>query len=231
MLQKLRAAQQTGQIQRLSMSQPSFQLQLSWRVDVIDEMKTEAVDRWTTSLYAKHEHLESRQLARLAHLYGALHAAALPAPSPSRSDDEDEEDLDEKARALETKLVHYFEDDINEEKEDDEHLLHSMLRPLTAPLVESIERDTRALIQLRLGGNPMEETEAEEDKSREEIKWTSYAVAKVFHGLTTPQLPTRQWRDHVCWRRYSDVAFERIVRIAQDVLEGQDAECRSTSTS
>ncbi|ETM02104.1 hypothetical protein L917_01378 [Phytophthora nicotianae] len=231
MLQKLRAAQQTGQIQRLSMSQPSFQLQLSWRVDVIDEMKTEAVDRWTTSLYAKHEHLESRQLARLAHLYGALHAAALPAPSPSRSDDEDEEDLDEKARALETKLVHYFEDDINEEKEDDEHLLHSMLRPLTAPLVESIERDTRALIQLRLGGNPMEEAEAEEDKSREEIKWTSYAVAKVFHGLTTPQLPTRQWRDHVCWRRYSDVAFERIVRIAQDVLEGQDAECRSTSTS
>ncbi|KAG3241271.1 hypothetical protein PI124_g13852 [Phytophthora idaei] len=231
MLQELRAAQQTGQIQRLSLSQPAFQLQLSWRVDVTEAMKADAVDRWTVSLYVKHEHLESRQLARLAHLYGALHAAALAAPSPSRRDveNEEEEDLEGKARALETKFVHYFEDDVvggdAEEKEDD-LVLQKMLRPLTASLIEAIERDTRSLVQLRLGGNPREESDAEEDKSSEEIKWTSYAVAKVFHGLTTPQLPTRQWRDHVCWRRYSDVAFERIVQIAHRVLaEDQASEC------
>ncbi|KAF1776695.1 P-loop containing nucleoside triphosphate hydrolase [Phytophthora cactorum] len=231
MLQELRAAQQTGQIQRLSLSQPAFQLQLSWRVDVTEAMKAEAVDRLTVSLYAKHEHLESRQLARLAHLYGALHAAALAAPSPSRHDVENEEEeyLEGKARALETKFVHYFEDDAvggdAEEKEDD-LVLQKMLRPLTASLIEAIERDTRSLVQLRLGENPREESDAEEDKSSEEIKWTSYAVAKVFHGLTTPQLPTRQWRDHVCWRRYSDVAFERIVQIAHRVLaEDQASEC------
>ncbi|EEY62391.1 uncharacterized protein PITG_14825 [Phytophthora infestans T30-4] len=215
MLQELRAAQQTGQIQRLTLSQPAFQLQLSWRVDETEEMKTEAAERWTASLYAKHEHLESRQLARLAQLYSALHAAALPAPSPSRPHDENEEDLESKALALETKLVHYFEDEDSDEGEEDERLLHKMLRPLTASLIEAIERDTSSLIQLRLGGNPMEESSAED---REEIMWTSYAVAKVFHGLTTPQLPTRQWRDHVCWRRYSDVAFERIVQIANRVL-------------
>ncbi|KAF4031633.1 hypothetical protein GN244_ATG16515 [Phytophthora infestans] len=194
MLQELRASQQTGQIQRLTLSQPAFQLQLSWRVDETEEMKTEAAERWTASLYAKHEHLESRQLARLAQLYSALHAAALPAPSPSRPHDENEEDLEN-----------------SDEGEEDERLLHKMLRPLTASLIEAIERDTSSLIQLRLGGSPMEESNAED---REEIMWTSYAVAKVFHGLTTPQLPTRQWR----WRRYSDVAFERIVQIAIRVI-------------
>ncbi|KAF4031631.1 hypothetical protein GN244_ATG16513 [Phytophthora infestans] len=228
MLQELRAAQQTGQIQRLTLSQPAFQLQLSWRVDETEEMKTEAAERWTASLYAKHEHLESRQLARLAQLYSALHAAALPAPSPSRPHDENEEDLESKALALETKLVHYFEDEDSDEGEEDERLLHKMLRPLTASLIEAIERDTSSLIQLHLGGNPMEESSAED---REEIMWTSYAVAKVFHGLTTPQLPTRQWRDHVCWRRYSDVAFERIVQIANRVLVEDQATASKDSAS
>eukprot|EP00644_Phytophthora_capsici_P013225 jgi/Phyca11/540977/estExt2_Genewise1Plus.C_PHYCAscaffold_50928 len=68
MLQELRAAQQTGQIQRMTLSQPAFQVQLSWRVEVTEEIKAEAVDRWTGVLYAKHEHLESRQLKRLVML-------------------------------------------------------------------------------------------------------------------------------------------------------------------
>ncbi|KAE9018332.1 hypothetical protein PR001_g12809 [Phytophthora rubi] len=234
LLQEMRAAQQTGQIQRFSLSQPAFQLQLSWRTELTDKMKVEVVSRWTKLLYAKHEHLESRQLARLAHLYGALYAAALPAPLPTTTtrngedEDEDEEDLDDKAHALEVKLVRYFEDDDGDdaaggndvEDDEDEHLLQKMLRPLTESLIEAIERDARSLVQLRLGGGgPLEGSDTEENKTSEEgIKWTSYAVAKVFHGLTTPQLPTRQWRDHVCWRRYSDVAFERIVQIAHKVI-------------
>ncbi|KAL4139655.1 hypothetical protein PRIC2_003150 [Phytophthora ramorum] len=245
MLQELRAAQQTGQIQRLSLSQPAFQVQLGWRADLSKEMKAEAVDRWTGTLYAKHEHLEARQLARLAHLYGALYAAALPTPSPtaSRRGGEDEEDegeaVEEKARALECKLVRYFEDDDDgdegkddptDQGDEDEHLLQTMLRPLTPSLIEAIERDSHSLIQLRLGGGgPMEGSEAEEDKS-EDNKWTSYAVAKVFHGLTTPQFPTKQWRDHVSWRRYADVPFERIVQIAHKVLREDQAASAAGST-
>ncbi|KAG1683101.1 hypothetical protein DVH05_028629 [Phytophthora capsici] len=221
MLQELRAAQQTGQIQRMTLSQPAFQVQLSWRVEVMEEIKAEAVDRWTAVLYAKHEHLESRQLKRLVQLYDALNAAALPAPAPSNH--EEEEDLDEKALALETKLVLYFEDDVDEKDKSEEDQLLKVLRPLTASLIESIERDTRSLVLLRLGGEGPKEESEESKSNTEDAKWTSYAVAKVFHGLTTPQLPTRQWRDHVCWRRYSDVAFERIVHIANKVLqEDQD---------
>ncbi|KAG1687657.1 hypothetical protein DVH05_004687 [Phytophthora capsici] len=217
MLQELRAAQQTGQIQRMTLSQPAFQVQLSWQMEVTEEIKAEAVDRWTAVLYAKHEHLESRQLKRLVQLYDALNAAALPAPAPSNH--EEEEDLDEKALALETKLVHYFEDDVDEKDKSEEDQLLKVLRPLTASLIESIERDTRSLVLLRLGGEGPKEESEESKSNAEDAKWTSYAVAKVFHGLTTPQLPTRQWRDHVCWRRYSDVAFERIVHIANKVLQ------------
>ncbi|GMF47345.1 unnamed protein product [Phytophthora fragariaefolia] len=242
LLQELRAAQQTGQIQRFSLSEPAFQLQLSWAVALNEEVKLDVVDRWTRLLYAKHEHLESRQLGRLAHLYGALYSAALPAPSLTAAlchgeSKEDGENLEDKAHALESKLERYFEDDDNDQEEDcaddgndvvgdeDEHLLQKQLRPLTASLIEAIERDARSLIQLRLGaGGPQECSDTDENKGNAEgIKWTSHAVAKVFHGLTTPQLPTRQWRDHVCWRRYSDVAFERIVQIAHKVLSEDQA--------
>ncbi|CAI5745887.1 unnamed protein product [Peronospora destructor] len=233
MLQELRTAQQTGHVQHLSLYQPAFQIQLSWQVELSKKMKAEVVERWTNILYAKHEHLESRQLARLAHLYGALHTAALPTPSPiaSRHRIEDEEDetevLGDKALALETKLEHYFDDDDDkndgneaESGSEDKHLLQKILRPLTPSLIESIERDTCSLIQLRLdGSDPMEGCEAEGHKNTDDgTKWTSYSVAKVFHGLTTPQLPIRLWRDHLCWRRYSDVAFEHIVQIVNKVL-------------
>ncbi|CAH0478143.1 unnamed protein product [Peronospora belbahrii] len=230
MLQELRAAQQTGRIQRLSLSEPAFQVQLSWQVGLSDEMKGEVVEQWTKTLYAKHEELESRQLARLAYLYEALHAAALPTPSPTASRHQVEnktEDLEDKARVLETKLVRYFDDedektdgDEAEQCHEDKHRLQKMLRPLTSSLMESIEHDTRSLVQLRLGGNyAMKGREAVDDKDTEEgMKWTSYSVAKVFHGLTSPQLSIQQWRDHFCWRRYSDVAFEDIVQIAHKVL-------------
>uniref|UniRef100_A0AAV1V1F7 DNA 3'-5' helicase n=1 Tax=Peronospora matthiolae TaxID=2874970 RepID=A0AAV1V1F7_9STRA len=231
MLQELRAAKQAGQIQHLSRSQPAFQVQLSWHADLSETTKAEIVDHFTTTLYAKHKHLESRQLSRLAHLYGALRAAALPTPSPAElrrrvHDDNLEEDLEDKARALEAKFARYF-DDYNEldvggtdEINEGDCLLQTKMRPLTPSLIESIERDTMSLIQLRVSdGNVMESSEAEEDmKSAEGSSWTSFMVAKIFHGLPTPQLSSRQWRDHICWRRYSDVAYERIVQIAQKVL-------------
>ncbi|UIZ25664.1 hypothetical protein KXD40_006523 [Peronospora effusa] len=233
MLQELRIAQQTGHVQRLSLCQPAFQIQLSWQVELSEKMKAEVVERWTNTLYAKHEHLESRQLARLAHLYGALHTAALPTPSPtaSRHRIEDEKDetkvLEDKALALEAKFERYFDDD--DEKNDgiegesgfeDKHLLQKIQQPLTSSLIESIERDTCSLVQLRLdGSDPMEGSEAKGHKNSDDgTKWTSYSVAKVFHGLTTPQLSIQRWRDHLCWRRYSDVAFEHIVQIVNKVL-------------
>ncbi|RLN71121.1 hypothetical protein BBJ29_006335 [Phytophthora kernoviae] len=240
MLQELRAAQQAGQIQLFSLSHPAFQLQLTWGADANLESKTKAVDRWTSLLYSKHKHLEARQLARLAHLHGALHAAAIPAPSTASlktdSDEDDSECLEEKAQALETKLMHYFDDDDDiagangvGDVGDDDRLLQKLLRPLTSDLIECIERDARDLVQLRLGRGGvepmMEVSEAGEgDEEPECNQWTSYAVAKVFHGLTTPRFPTRQWRDHVCWRRYADVAFERIVQIAHKVLLEDQAE-------
>ncbi|RLN87426.1 hypothetical protein BBJ28_00018694 [Nothophytophthora sp. Chile5] len=225
MLQELRAAQQAGQIQRFSLSQPAFQVRVAWETatdQASEASRREVVEQWTGVLYAKHEHLETRQLARLAHLHGALHAAALPVSTLRGEAEEDEEEgRERKARALESKLVHYFDDDEAEDDGEDTQLLQKLLRPLTPALIESIERDARALVQLRLssgdGGAVGDEVKAAEAEEEEE-KWTSYAVAKVFHGLTTPRFPTRKWRDHVCWRKYMDVAFERLIQIANKVL-------------
>ncbi|RLN88189.1 hypothetical protein BBJ28_00015935 [Nothophytophthora sp. Chile5] len=233
MLQELRAAQQAGQIQRFSLSQPAFQVRVAWKTatdQASEASRREVVERWTGVLYTKHEHLETRQLARLAHLHGALHVAALPVPALRGETEEDEEGERElKARALENKLVHYFDDDEAEDDGEDMQLLQKLLRPLTLTLIESIERDARALVQLRLSsggdgavGDEVKAAEAEE----EEEKWTSYAVAKIFHGLTTPRFPTRKWRDHVCWRKYMDVAFERLIQITNKVLlEDQEGMC------
>ncbi|KAL7995081.1 putative DNA helicase, ATP-dependent, RecQ type, helicase Cas3, CRISPR-associated, core [Plasmopara halstedii] len=214
MLQDLRVAQQTGQIQRLTLSRPAYQIQVSGQIKLTDDMKDEAIERWTTVLYAKHEKLESRQLVRLAHLYAALHAASLP--SSTSTEKHVDKDLDDKAQYLAVKLTQYFENDNDIHADEDEELLQKLLRPLSASLIECIERDTRSLVQEGLSGVYL--TDEGTPKNNEEIKWTSYAVAKVFHGLTTPLFPARQWRDHLCWRKYTDVAFERIVIIAHKVL-------------
>ncbi|TDH72149.1 hypothetical protein CCR75_004688 [Bremia lactucae] len=213
MLQELRSEQQTGRIQRISLSQPAFQIQFSGPRNRTDAMSTEAIERWTTVLYAKHQHLESCQLSRLEHLYGALHAAAIPASFSTETRNEDS-----KVHALETSLKRYFEEEDGEIDDQDESLLTNSLRPLSATLVESIERDTRSLMQLRLQSEGLV-IDSEEVASGEEGMWTSYAVAKVFHGLTTPLLLSKQWRDHIFWRRYADVAFERLVKIAHKVLD------------
>lgn len=49
-------------------------------------------------------------------------------------------------------------------------------------------------------------------------RWTSYSVAKVFHGLASPCFPLVRWRDHSCWKKYEGFAFEQLVRIAEKVL-------------
>ncbi|TYZ62163.1 hypothetical protein PybrP1_009634 [[Pythium] brassicae (nom. inval.)] len=54
-------------------------------------------------------------------------------------------------------------------------------------------------------------------------RWTSYSVAKVFHGLASPCFPLLRWRDHGCWKKYDAFAFEQLVRIAEKVLVEENA--------
>ncbi|KAI9917143.1 hypothetical protein PsorP6_012364 [Peronosclerospora sorghi] len=213
LLQELRGAQQRGELQRLTLARPAFYVHVRCPHDERDRMDAHDVARWTHVLYAKHAHLESHQVARLGQLYGALSAAALPVPSSGGAEQETEHEANAraaKARVLETKIVQYFDD---HERMGNGQWLETLLRPLTPSLVDAIERDVAALVEsFRENGNKA-------------MTWTSVAVAKVFHGLSSPRFPARAWRDHVAWRRYADVAFERLVQIAAKVV-GEPTEAR-----
>ncbi|KAI9905349.1 hypothetical protein PsorP6_013565 [Peronosclerospora sorghi] len=76
---------------------------------------------------------------------------------------------------------------------DNGQCLETLLQPLTPSMTEAIKRDVAALV------------ECFRDNGKEPMTWTSVAVAKLFHGLSSPRFPARDGREHVAWRRYADV--------------------------
>ncbi|KAI9918131.1 hypothetical protein PsorP6_012741 [Peronosclerospora sorghi] len=123
-------------------------------------MDAHDVARWTHVLYAEHAHLESRQVARLGQLYGALCAAALLVASSggAKETEKEEKARAAKARLVETKLVQYFDD---HEALSIESMENG--QSLTRSLTEAIERDVAALVKCF------------RDNGKEAMTWTSVA--------------------------------------------------------
>lgn len=233
LLQLLRQAQLDGQVQRVTLEARAFHVRVQYRPGTSVADKHALAAAIARELFVQHERMEARQLARLARLYAALSAAAVPVDSrhQANAQDDGEEEEEEKAQALEQKLSRYFHDEedgdgADEEEAADQKLLSQVLEPLTASMVEQIERDARALVTLTQrdvdnAGGEAESTDKEEEDAR--LPWTSLSVARVFHGLGSPAFPVRQWREHPLWRKYDAVAFEKLARIADRVVrEGGD---------
>ena len=53
-----------------------------------------------------------------------------------------------------------------------------------------------------------------------EHTWSGRAVARIFHGIASPNFPAKQWgRVRSAWRSHLDVDFNLLVRMAtQEVL-------------
>ncbi|KAI9895194.1 hypothetical protein PsorP6_018603 [Peronosclerospora sorghi] len=151
LLQELRGAQQRGELQSLTLARPAFYVHVRCPNDELDRMDAHDVARWTHVFYAKHALLESRQVARLGQLYGALSAAALLVASSGGAKETEKEAKARaaKARVLETKLVQYFDDHeaLAIEIMDNGQCLETLLQPLTPSLTEAIERDVAALVE------------------------------------------------------------------------------------
>ncbi len=47
---------------------------------------------------------------------------------------------------------------------------------------------------------------------------TPRALARILHGIGSPAWPASQWSKHVDWGRRKDVAFESVMRCAEEVL-------------
>ncbi|KAI9920039.1 hypothetical protein PsorP6_015492 [Peronosclerospora sorghi] len=133
LLQELRGAQQRGELQSLTLARPAFYVHVRCPNDERDRMDAHDVERWTHVLYAKHTHLELRQVARLGQLYRALCAAALPVASSggAKETEKESEARVAKARVLETKLVQYFDNHeaLTIESMDNGQCLKTLLQP------------------------------------------------------------------------------------------------------
>jgi hypothetical protein len=231
LLQQLRQAQLDGQVQRVTLEAPAFHVKVQFPSGTTAEQKMKLAEALARDLFAQHELMERRQLARLARLYAALSAAAVPASQCNRDEEEDEE-TEEKASELEHELTRYFHDEdggagADEEEKADLKLLGEVLEPLTASMVEYVERDSLALVALTRrdvdaadGNGDAEDKPTDEEDAQ--LPWTSLSVARVFHGLGSPAFPVRQWRQHPLWRRYDGVAFEKLARVADRVLRDGD---------
>lgn len=46
-------------------------------------------------------------------------------------------------------------------------------------------------------------------------------VAKIFHGISSPNYPAVMWHRCKYWRSYSNIDFKQIVRLANNVLVGR----------
>lgn len=220
LLQAVRRAQMDGHIQRFTLEKPAFRLELQWKSQPTEADKLDFVSSWTERLYSKHIALETTNLNRLTSLYGALYAASVPAMDPSQLQKKSPEELSEQeasqAKVLEDKLAQYFDDAMTDP--NDEVVMKQALQRLTPQVIESIERDVRSLIQSPRG---LTDDNGQEDAAAASTQpeWTSYSLAKILHGITTPCFPSKRWRDHPAWRQHTATAFESIVTIADKVLQ------------
>ena len=49
--------------------------------------------------------------------------------------------------------------------------------------------------------------------------WTGRAVARIFHGIQSPNFPAKQWgRVFRFWRKHLDVDFNFLVKIATEEI-------------
>ena len=50
---------------------------------------------------------------------------------------------------------------------------------------------------------------------------SSRAVARILHGIASPQFPAIDWSNHRLWRRYADADFNTLRLLAQEEIRAE----------
>ena len=140
-----------------------------------------------------HKQVENRERAELSGL--SRLAKAFSAVSYSRQEESGEEDEMRSAK-LKGFVREYFTEEERREGEPEER-------------VETCEHEQQVRGAIRAFVN-----------QNQEHTWSGRAVARVFHGIQSPNFPAKQWgRVRSAWRSHLDVDFNLLVRMAtQEVL-------------
>ncbi|ODN03903.1 ATP-dependent DNA helicase Q4 [Orchesella cincta] len=167
---------------------------LAYRVTSPGSMSDEDADEVLNTLHGRNVRQERTQLYQLQRVYHALLSISMPNIN-NLCDTHDED----KSDALKKFIHEYFSEDnmytspdFNTQDETD----------IDNDKIEDLRRSIRHLVD-----------------SSGDTPFTTRAVAKIFQGISSPCFPADVWyRNREFWRRYMDLDFHLICRIAAEEL-------------
>ncbi|XP_042638944.1 ATP-dependent DNA helicase Q4 [Orycteropus afer afer] len=173
--------------------------ELAFHLRCRGDLSAEDKDQLCEFLHGRVRAREQEALARLRHTFQAFHSVAFPSCGPCL-----EQPDNERSSRLKALLRHYFEEEEEppgpESKEEEEGPEPGQAR--LQDWENQIRQDIRQLLFLW-----------------PEEKFSSRAVARIFHGIGSPCYPAQVYgRDRRFWRKYLHVNFHALMQLATEEL-------------
>lgn len=162
------------------------------------DLTAEERDQVCDFLFSCVQARERKALAHLRRMSEAFHSVAFPSCGPCL----EQPDMDRSAQ-LKALLSCYFEEE--EEEKEEGGIEEQGPEPGQVQLQgweDQVRRDIRQLLSLR----PDE-------------RFSSRAVARIFHGIGSPRYPAQVYgQDQRFWRKYLHLSFHTLMRLATEEL-------------
>jgi len=155
-------------------------------------LEEEQLDKLLEELYTRVDNREKTELWGLTRLAKAFSTVAY-GKQVEGSEEEDEEKSDK----LKVFIREYFE-------EPERHVPEVLAAPPPCQHEDQVRADIRAFVC-----------------QHQEHDWSGRAVARVFHGIQSPNYPAKQWgRVFRSWRSHLDTDFNLLVQFAKEEILG-----------
>jgi len=150
----------------------------------------EQLDKLLEELYSRVENREKTELWGLTRLAKAFSTVAYNKQLDGR--EEDDQDKSEKLKVF---IREYFE-------EPERYVPDVLAGPPPCEHEDQVRADIRAFVS-----------------QHQEHDWSGRAVARVFHGIQSPNYPAKQWgRVFRSWRSHLDTDFNLLVQFAKEEI-------------
>merc|ERR1712059_218767 len=164
---------------------------LAFHFSSASNLRESELDSLLEQLYKRVDDRERSELSGLTRLNQAFSVVAYSKQVDSKEEEEDKVRSDK----LKSFVREYFE--------EDERLVTDPPAPATCEHEDKLRADIRAFVC-----------------QHQDHTWSGRAVARIFHGIQSPNFPAKQWgRVFRSWRSYLDTDFNFVVKVAtQEVI-------------
>ncbi|PNI88679.1 RECQL4 isoform 9, partial [Pan troglodytes] len=165
------------------------------------DLTAEEKDQICDFLYGRVQARERQALARLRRTFQAFHSVAFPSCGPCL-----EQQDEERSTRLKDLLGRYFEEEEGQEPGGMEDAQGPEPGQARVSALQDWEDQVRCDIRQFLSLRPEE-------------KFSSRAVARIFHGIGSPCYPAQVYgQDRRFWRKYLHLSFHALVGLATEEL-------------